>query len=170
MKFQQRAHLWPEAGSALTAGSGPEMTRTAETLRSSFRPPAWRRSNSSSSPEAAISRSASRPLPIRLPWRASSRTRIASSRTAKSCFHSSSTGCGSCANTSSGFGNSARCTLTGRPSTRGRYSQISSAVKLRTGATRRTSASVIFHSTVCAERRAWLAGAKVYIRSFRTSR
>ena len=39
----------------------------------------------------------------------------------------------------------------------GRYSQTSSAVKLRMGATRRTRVSVICQSTVCAERRA-LAG------------
>ena len=57
-----------------------------------------------------------------------------------------------------------------RPSTSGRCSHTSSAVKLRIGATRRTSASVICQSTVCAERRAWLVGAKVYMRSLSTSR
>ncbi len=71
---------------------------------------------------------------------------------------------------SSGLGNRARCTLISRPSTGGRYSQISSAVKVRMGATSRTSASVICHNTVCAERRAWLVGAKVYMRSLSTSR
>ncbi len=45
-----------------------------------------------------------------------------------------------------------------------------SRVKLRMGATRRTRVSVIFQSTVCAERRAVLVGAKVYMRSLSTSR
>ena len=62
---------------------------------------------------------------------------------------------------SSAFGNSARCTLAGRPDAAGRYCQTSSAVKVRIGATRRTSASAILQRTVCAERRSMPFGAKV---------
>ena len=61
------------------------------------------------------------------------------------------------------------CTLSGSPAAFGKYFQISSAVNTRIGAASRTSALVIFHTAVCAERRDLLFGALVYSRSFSTS-
>ena len=58
----------------------------------------------------------------------------------------------------------------GAARSRGRYPQTSSAVKLMTGASSRTSASPSRHSAVCAERRASDFGAEVYSRSFSTSK
>src|SRR5882762_4182681 len=52
----------------------------------------------------------------------------------------------------------------------GKYFQISSAVKTSIGAARRTSALLIFHTAVCAERRDLFLGAFVYKRSFSTSK
>jgi len=45
------------------------------------------------------------------------------------------------------------CTLARSPLAFGRYLQISSEVKTRTGAIKRTNALVIFQIAVCAERR-----------------
>src|SRR5712671_4630499 len=50
-------------------------------------------------------------------------------------------------------GNSAICTLGWSSLAFGRYLQISSVVKTRTGAIRRTKALVVFQTAVCAERR-----------------
>jgi hypothetical protein len=110
-------------------------------------------------------------LPMRLAWRASSSTRRAWSRTAKNLLPLFQ-------QRRRVFGENLfrlrelRQMHAGLAAFDGlgRYSQTSSAVKLRMGATSRTSASVICHSTVCAERRSWLVGAKVYMRSLSTSR
>src|SRR5467141_3621911 len=58
-------------------------------------------------------------------------------------------------------GNSAICTLGWSLLAFGRYLQISSVVKTRTGAIRRTRALLIFQTAVCAERRDWLCTAFV---------
>src|SRR5208337_2132736 len=55
-------------------------------------------------------------------------------------------------------GNNVMWTLSGLPVALGKYFQSSSAVKTRIGAARRTSALVIFHTAVCAERRDLLLG------------
>ncbi len=177
MKFQQRAHLVPVAGKTMMATSdteprrsGPSVTLTLETFSISLRPFACERRRSRISPSALISISASRLFPIFFSRRSSSRSAKAASRILKICFHSSNNGAGSSEKISAGAGNCARCTEASRPSTLGRYSQISSAVNERMGATSLTKVSEICHSTVCAERRSWLVGAKVYIRSLSTSR
>src|SRR5712691_4170659 len=58
-------------------------------------------------------------------------------------------------------GNKDMWTLSGSPADFGKYFQISSEVKTRIGAMRRTRALVIFQTAVCAERRDLLLGALV---------
>src|SRR5580765_3900857 len=58
-------------------------------------------------------------------------------------------------------GNSAIWTLSRSPADFGKCFQISSEVKTRIGAMRRTRALAIFHTAVCAERRDLLLGAMV---------
>src|SRR5258707_5129407 len=61
----------------------------------------------------------------------------------------------------SAAGNSVMWTLSGSPFNFGKYFQISSEVKTRIGAARRTSAPEIFQTAVCAERRDLFLGAFV---------
>src|SRR6267378_43100 len=61
----------------------------------------------------------------------------------------------------SASGNKLMWTLSGSLAVFGKYFQISSAVKTRMGAARRTRALVIFQTAVCAERRDLFFGALV---------
>ena len=109
---------------------------------------------------------ASSPVPISLLLRDSSSAFSTSSRTERRLVHSSSdfeadAGTAAPPRISAGTGNCARCTLSAREATFGRYGQISSQVKLMIGASTRTNASPMCQTAVCALRRARDFGAEM---------
>src|SRR5712664_1708576 len=90
--------------------------------------------------------------------RAWSRATSTAERTCASCVHFSDTSLSRPEARACDSGNNAMWTLSGSPAGLGKYFQISSEVKTRIGAMRRTMALVIFQTAVCAERRLAFGG------------
>src|SRR5947209_16585423 len=168
---QQRSHFAPSARSTFAANS-PTLNSTEDTISNARRSSSCPRNTSYCSCGTLMVTAASKFAPMSLLFRASSSARFASSRTSIIVRHralmlSTPTDAGT---SSPPVGNDVRCTLAARSSVVGKNSQISSAVKLMSGANNRTSASQMRHSAVCALRRLGAPGANVYSRSFSTSR
>src|SRR5437016_14100999 len=93
--------------------------------------------------------------------RACSRARSTAERTHARRYHLSAASLAIPLATAGASGKSDMCTLSGSLCDLGKYFQISSEVKTRIGAARRTRALEIFHMAVCAERRDLFLGALV---------
>src|SRR2546422_10626752 len=101
---------------------------------------------------------ASSPPPMVFAARACSRATRTAERTCASCAHFSDASLSRPEARAWDSGNKEMWTLSGSPADFGKYFQISSEVKTRIGAMRRTRALVIFQTAVCAERRACARG------------
>ena len=119
---------------------------------------------------SAVSKTlASRPALIFFSLRAASKALSTSARTFERSSHTAILLAGRPVRRDFSSANMVMCTLPCSLCALGRYFQISSAVKTRMGAIKRTSALVIFQTVVCADRRDLLRAALVYSRSFSTS-